>query len=79
MGGSDRRESFSERISPVTDKADLERIMLGRSPRFQAMLNRSRQSIKAGRGLSSDAFWAAVRKRAEKRKAGGVKKRKAKG
>ena len=48
---------------------DLERLMLGRSPRFQAMLDRSRQSIKAGRGLSEKAFWEAVRRRAKKRKA----------
>src|SRR5437879_2102565 len=46
------------------DDDDLERLMLGRSHRFQALLNRSRQSIKAGKGLSEGDFWAAVRKRA---------------
>ncbi len=51
------------------DDDDLERLMLARSPRFQALLNRSRQSIKAGKGLSESAFWEAVRKRATKRKA----------
>ena len=51
------------------DEDDLERIMLGRSPRFQALLNRSRQSIKEGKGLSEDAFWKAVRKRAQERRA----------
>jgi prevent-host-death family protein len=51
------------------DDDDLERIMLGRSPRFQVLLNRSRQSIKEGQGLSEDDFWAAVRKRARDRKA----------
>ena len=50
------------------DDDDLERLMLGRSSRFQAMLNRSRQSIKKGKGLSEKAFWDAVRKRAQKRK-----------
>src|SRR5947207_13155114 len=34
------------------DDNDLERLMLARSPRFQAMLERSRQSIKKGEGLS---------------------------
>ena len=52
------------------DDDDLERLMLGRSPRFQALLNRSRQSIKEGKGLSEEAFWEAVRKRARERKAG---------
>ena len=51
------------------DDDDLERLMLGRSPRFQALLDRSRQSIKQGKGLSEHAFWEAVRKRAQERKA----------
>src|SRR3989442_14726803 len=55
-------------LAPYDDD-DLERLMLGRSPRFQALLNRSRQSIKEGRGLSEEAFWEAVRKRAQERKA----------
>lgn len=51
------------------------RILLARSPRFQAMLDRSRQSIKKGRGLSEKAFWEAVRKRAQERKAAAAKGR----
>ncbi|HEY2251821.1 MAG TPA: type II toxin-antitoxin system Phd/YefM family antitoxin [Planctomycetaceae bacterium] len=51
------------------DDDDLERLMLGRSPRFQALLDRSRQSIKEGKGLSEKAFWETVRKRARERKA----------
>jgi prevent-host-death family protein len=51
------------------DDDDLERLLLERSPRFQAMLNRSRQSIKEGEGLSEDDFWKAVRKRSQERKA----------
>jgi prevent-host-death family protein len=51
------------------DDDDLERLLLGRSARFQALLNRSRQSIKDGQGLSEKAFWEAVRKRAQERKA----------
>jgi prevent-host-death family protein len=50
------------------DDDDLERLILGRSPRFQALLNRSRQSIKQGKGLSESAFWKAVRKRTQQRK-----------
>jgi prevent-host-death family protein len=50
------------------DDDDLERLLLGRSRRFQALLNRSRESIEAGKGLSEKAFWEAVRKRAQQRK-----------
>jgi hypothetical protein len=48
-----------EELTPADDE-DLERLVLSRSPRFQAMLNRSRQSIKSGKGLSRDDFWQAV-------------------
>jgi prevent-host-death family protein len=57
------------------DDDDLERILLGRSPRFQALLDRSRQSIKEGKGLSEEAFWKAVRERAQERKAAAEKGR----
>ena len=60
------------------DDDDLERLMLGRSPRFQALLDRSRQSIKEGKGLSEEAFWEAVRRRAQERKAASVKGRRTK-
>jgi prevent-host-death family protein len=57
------------------DDDDLERLLLARSPRFQALLNRSRQSLKEGKGLSEKAFWAAARKRAQERKAAAAKGR----
>ena len=57
------------------DDDDLEQLMLGRSPRFQALLTRSRRSIKEGKGLSEKAFWEAVRKRAQERKASAAKHR----
>lgn len=46
-------------IAPVDDD-DLESLILARSPRFQALLEKSRESIKAGKGLSSEQFWRAV-------------------
>jgi prevent-host-death family protein len=46
-------------LTPADDE-DLESLVLSRSPRFQAMLNKSRQSIKAGKGLSRDDFWQAI-------------------
>jgi prevent-host-death family protein len=61
-----------------TDDDDLERLTLARSSRFQALLNRSRQSIKAGKGLSERAFWAAVRQRARRQKSAGTRDRRKK-
>jgi PHD/YefM family antitoxin component YafN of YafNO toxin-antitoxin module len=49
-------------LRPENDE-DLERLILGRSPRFQALLDQSRASIRAGNGLARDAFWAAVEQR----------------
>ena len=49
-----------------TDEDDLDRLMLARSPRFQALLDKSRQSIASGKGLSRDEFWRAIRHRQEK-------------
>lgn len=60
------------------DDEDLERLLLGRSPRFQALLGRSRQTIKEGKGLSENAFWDTVRRRAQKRKPGAAKGRRTK-
>lgn len=42
------------------DEDDLERLVLAHSPRFQALLAKSRASIGAGRGLSRNTFWKAV-------------------
>ena len=50
------------------DDEDLENILIARSPRFQAMLNRSWQSIKAGKGLSEKDFWKAVARRSKRAK-----------
>jgi prevent-host-death family protein len=57
------------------DDDDLERLLLARSPRFQALLNRSRQSIRRGKGLTEKAFWEAVGKRANARKGANGKAR----
>lgn len=52
-------------VSPNDD--DLERLILARSPRFQALLRKSERSIDAGRGLTRDQFWKVVAERARKR------------
>ena len=49
-------------IAPLDDD-DLEMLMVARSPRFQALLDKSRQSIKAGKGLSRKGFWETVARR----------------
>jgi len=49
-------------IAPVDDD-DLESLILTRSPRFQALLERSRKSLKSGKGLSSEQFWRTVNER----------------
>lgn len=51
------------------DDEDLEHLLLERSRRFQAMLNKARRSIKEGEGLSEQDFRNAVRKQAHDRKA----------
>lgn len=51
-------------LAPVDDD-DLEGLLLARSPRFQAVLDHSRASIRAGKGLSTQEFWEAVAKRQE--------------
>jgi len=45
------------------DEDDLDRLMLARSPRFQALVDKSRRSIAAGKGLPRDDFWKSVRRR----------------
>jgi len=46
-------------ITPADDE-DLENLVLSRSPRFRAILNKSRQSIEAGKGLPREDFWQAI-------------------
>jgi antitoxin YefM len=53
-------------IAPEDDE-DLERLLLARSPQFQALLNKSRRSIREGKGLSRNEFWKAVKERRRKK------------
>jgi prevent-host-death family protein len=46
-------------LAPIDDD-DLESLLLARSPRFQVLLDASRQSIREGKGLPSDEFWKAA-------------------
>jgi hypothetical protein len=42
------------------EEGDLEGLLLARSPRFQALLEESRRSIRSGKGLKHKDFWKAV-------------------
>ena len=49
-------------LAPLDDD-DLESILIARSPRFQALLERSRQSSQAGEGPPEAQFWKAAEER----------------
>ncbi|MEX0787602.1 MAG: type II toxin-antitoxin system Phd/YefM family antitoxin [Anaerolineales bacterium] len=57
-------------IAPM-DEEDLESLVLARSPRFMARIERARQSIREGKGLPETEFWAAVERASRPRKRGG--------
>lgn len=49
-------------LAPKDDE-ELERLVLAYSPRFQALLDKSRQSISLGKGISHEEFWRTVSSR----------------
>jgi len=51
------------------DNDDLERLLLARNPRFQAIMAQAEESIRAGETLSSDEFWRQAYARADTRAA----------
>src|SRR5713101_7263271 len=50
----------------VTDEDELERLVLAHSPKFQALLDKSRRQIEETGGIPHDVFWRDVE--AESRK-----------
>ena len=46
-------------IAPTNDE-DLENLLLTRSHRFKAVLEKSTRSLRDGKGLSEEEFWSAV-------------------
>lgn len=56
----------------VTEEDELERMVLAHSPKFQALLDRSRRQIEESGGIPHDVFWremeAEDRKKAENTK-----------
>src|SRR6267143_3727391 len=56
----------------VTDDDELERLMLAHSPKFQALLDKSRRQIEETGGIPHEQFWREVK--AESRADSGKKK-----
>jgi prevent-host-death family protein len=58
-------------IIPLTDEEDLERLMLGYSPKLRAILATARRRTRSGQGVPHTRFWraaSAARRRRPKRK-----------
>ena len=51
----------------VTDDDELERLVLAHSPKFQALLDKSRQQIDETGGIPHDQFWREVNAETRKR------------
>lgn len=60
-----RRKAVAVLLVP-NDDANLENILISRSPRFQSVLKQSRKSIEKGEGFSEKDFWSEVTKRNRK-------------
>lgn len=50
----------------VTDDDELERLVLAHSPKFQALLDKSRRQIEDTGGIPHDRFWREVKAEAHK-------------
>jgi prevent-host-death family protein len=50
----------------VTDDDELERLVLAHSPKFQALLDKSRRQIEETGGIPHDQFWREVKAEARK-------------
>jgi prevent-host-death family protein len=56
-------------LLPTDGKGDLERILMGYSPKLQAILQAARKRFRSGAGIPHETFWKEVeRENARKRK-----------
>ena len=44
----------------VADEEEIERLLIGYSPKFRSILNRGRQQIKKTGGVKHDEFWEEI-------------------
>jgi prevent-host-death family protein len=49
------------------DEEDLERLLMGHSPKLQSILESARQRFRAGRGIAHETFWTQVEAESAKR------------
>lgn len=61
-------------LAPKNEE-DLERLILAHSRRFQSLLEKSRRSIKAGKGISHSEFWKTIARRHKAKRAPSVRRR----
>jgi prevent-host-death family protein len=55
----------------VTDDGELERLILAHSPKFQALLDKSRRQIEETGGIPHEQFWRELEVEADSRKPAG--------
>ena len=60
----------------IEDEEEVERMLMANSPRLQAIIAKSRESIREGRGVPRDEFWRRFGKDPGAKPAGKVKHRK---
>ena len=70
-----RNGEAAEVLLAPRDEDDLERLILAHSRRFQALLEKSRRGIKAGKSVSHGEFWKTVARRHKARSASLVRSR----
>jgi prevent-host-death family protein len=61
-------------VAPQDDD-DLEMMLIASSPKFQAMLAKSRKSLNEGKGIPSAEFWKLVSERSKSRQASSKSKK----
>jgi prevent-host-death family protein len=44
----------------ITDEEELERLILAYSPKFQVILRKGKEQIRAGEGIEHDEFWEEI-------------------
>jgi prevent-host-death family protein len=49
----------------VVDEDELERLILAHSPKFQAILKKGREQVRAGQGIEHEEFWRQIEAEAE--------------
>jgi len=62
-------------ILGVTDEDEIERLMMAYSPRLRAILDKSHNEIRKGRGIPHRQFWAEVKSSTERKRRSSPKRK----